>query len=74
MTRYSYGYGYILGPSPVPPTYLAGSFVSASCVPRGYNVHALSRASRCGAGGAHPTSVLASPLGARFAYPVAWKL
>ena len=55
-----YGRGYVLGPSPVPPIYLADSY---SCVPRD-TTHALSRASRCG--GAHPTS----PLGARFAYPV----
>ena len=26
VSCYGYGYGYILGPSPLPPIYLAGSF------------------------------------------------
>ena len=39
------GYGYILGPSPVPPIYLAGSF---GLVPsRVDKIHALGRASKC---------------------------
>ena len=64
---YGYGYGYILGPSPVPPIYLSGSFglVRPACYGYGYGFKlGLHRsptslgvsASKCG--GAHPTSPL----------------